>query len=137
MNAATALAVLGAVGLPLAGYAGARRRVPLFVVCAVLVAVGLLLRPAGIGPTGFGFACATGLVTSFWRTDAVLDAGLRANLGLPPLMRGDPATRGLFDIVWLVRYRRAMRANPVPTAPRHSGQTGRTEQTGRTGPGRG
>jgi len=67
-----------------------------------------------LGPICFAGVFAAGLVLSSWRYDAVVDANERSRRELPPVLKGDAATRGLFDPVWLIRYRCRMKSNPIP-----------------------
>ncbi len=113
----TIMAVLGAAALPhlLRPSLPVRRlrQWALTPLVAVVVAVGLLLT-RGWGPIGFAFLMSWGLVLEEGRFQMVDDFERRRELGLPALMRkGDPATRGLFDPVWIVRYRHRMRRQPL------------------------
>jgi hypothetical protein len=74
--------------------------------CVLLFVVWL--RPSDVAPIGFAAAVGAGAVTSHWQSEAEDDKRKREEAGEPLLMKGEPATRGRYDIVWLIRYRNRM-----------------------------
>ncbi|MCX5398913.1 hypothetical protein [Streptomyces sp. NBC_00102] len=116
MDAGTAVGVVGAFALPLLTQRESLGRSLKFVFAALAgaaVAAGLLLGEAALGPTALAAAFSCGIVLQSWRTDALLDSLERERRGIPVLLKGDASTRGLFDVVCLVRYRVRMRKQPL------------------------
>ncbi|WP_282695748.1 hypothetical protein [Streptomyces sp. CC208A] len=81
---------------------------------AVTVAAGLLFSPQAWGPALFALVLSFAFLVESGRHEVMEDYERRMELGSPPLMeKGDPYTRGLFDSLWLIRYRRRMRKHPL------------------------
>ncbi|MGW4804883.1 hypothetical protein [Kitasatospora sp. NPDC004272] len=87
---------------------------PLVVGCLAVAGTVAALHPPARGITGFALVFGAAWLTSLQGFDAQRDQAARAERGLPPLLEGDAVTRSRFDPVWLYRYRRRMRATPLP-----------------------
>ncbi|MFI8252198.1 hypothetical protein [Streptomyces filamentosus] len=111
-------AVVGAAALPQLlrkHLPGRRVRRGLAPLVAASVAVGLSRDPQAWGPALFACVLSIGFLLEGGRHRVMDDYEYRIEHGMPPLMkRGDPYTRGLFDSVWLIRYRLGMRKHPIP-----------------------
>ncbi|MGW2281112.1 hypothetical protein [Streptomyces sp. NPDC001770] len=85
-------------------------------ICAAVVATaaGLVVSPQGAAPAVFVSVVILGFTIDSWRQEMTNDFTEREDKGMPPLMkRGSPYVRGLFDIVWVIRYYRRMRKSPL------------------------
>ncbi|MFE9848562.1 hypothetical protein ACFYPN_07080 [Streptomyces sp. NPDC005576] len=116
MEIGTAVGVMGAIALPLLTQLKSLSSSLKTTCVAISIAAAVgepLHSEAAIGPTVFAFFISSGIVLQSWRTDAVVDSLEREERGIPALLEGNAATRGLFDIVWLVRYTFRVKKHPL------------------------
>ncbi|MGW1463077.1 hypothetical protein ACWCPT_01800 [Streptomyces sp. NPDC002308] len=93
-----------------------RKAISAISICAAVVATaaGLTASPQGAAPAVFVSVVILAFAIGSWRQEMMDDFTEREDQGMPPLMkRGSPYVRGLFDMVWVIRYYRRTRKSPL------------------------